>query len=88
MKNAFSLYTFLPSVFGGLCLGCTESHAKNITSLQMSNVFIPHWCNYSIEKFLIFSVHLVIYALKPVFTEQNGVQRKKILCTPPYTFVL
>jgi hypothetical protein len=58
MKNAFSLYTFLPSVFGGLCLGCTESHAKNITSPKKYIFNLPLLVFYVLEKSLSFCVHL------------------------------
>ena len=86
MKNAFSLYTFLPSVFGGLCLGCTESHVKNITFLQKYNFNLPSFCFYTLEKSLIFSVHLYTFCPQPLLPlGAIGVQRAFFLCTPLYT---
>jgi len=89
MKNAFSLYTFLPSVFGGLCLGCTESHAKNITSLEKYNFNLPSFCFYTLEKSLIFSVHLYTFCPQPLLPlGAIGVQRAFFLCTPLYTVLI
>ena len=89
MKNVFSLYTFLPNVFGGLCLWCTESHAKNITSLQKYIFNLPSFCFYTLEKSLIFSVHLYTFCPQPLMAlGAIGVQRAFFLCTPLYTAII
>lgn len=58
MKKRFSLYTFFLNVFGGLRLGCTESHAKNITFPKKYIFNLPLLLFYVLEKSLSFSVHL------------------------------
>jgi hypothetical protein len=89
MKNAFSLYTFLLSVFGGLCLGCTQSHAKNITSLEKYIFNLPLLLFYVLEKSLIFSVHLYTFCPQPLLQlGAIGVQRAFFLCTPLYTALI
>ena len=89
MKNAFSLYTFLPSVFGGLCLGCTESHAKNITFPKKYIFNSPLLLFYVLEKSLIFSVHLYTFCHQPLLRlGAIGVQRAFFLCTPLYTALI
>jgi hypothetical protein len=50
MKNRFSLYTFFLNVFAGLRLGCTESHAKNITSPEKNNFNFRFFLFYSLGK--------------------------------------
>ena len=86
MKNRFSLYTFFLNVFAGLRLGCTESHAKNITSLE--NYFFNFRFFYFTvwEKSLTFSVHLYTFCAQPLLPLASiGVQRAFFLCTPVYT---
>jgi hypothetical protein len=73
MKNAFSLYTFFLNVYAGLRLGCTESHAKNITSLE-NYFFNFHFFYFTVlEKSLTFSVHL--YTDKRCAQCQQGLSR-------------
>jgi hypothetical protein len=89
MKNAFSLYTFLPSVFGVLCLGCTESHVKNITFPKKYIFNLPPLLFYVLEKSLIFSVHLYTFCPQPLMAlGAIGVQRAFFLCTPLYTALI
>lgn len=89
MKNGFSLYTFLLSVFAGLCLGCTESHAKNITSLQKYIFNLPLMLFYVLEKSSVFSVHLYTFCPQPFMAlGAIGVQRAFFLCTPLYTALI
>ena len=89
MKNAFSLYTFLLSVYAGLCLGCTESHAKNITSPKKYNFNLSLLLFYVLEKSLIFSVHLYTFCPQPLLPlGAIGVQRAFFLCTPLYTALI
>jgi hypothetical protein len=83
MKNAFSLYTFFLNVFAGLRLGCTESHAKNITSLE--NIILNfHFFYFTVlEKSLTFSVHLYTFCPQPLLPlAAIGVQRAFFICTP------
>jgi len=86
MKNRFSLYTFFINVYAGLRLGCTESHAKNITSLE-NNILNFHFFYFTVlEKSLTFSVHLYTFCLPPFLSlAAIGVQRAFFLCTPLYT---
>jgi hypothetical protein len=86
MKNAFSLYTFFLNVYAGLRLGCTESHAKNITSLE-NYFFNFHFFYFTVlEKSLTFSVHLYTFCAQPLLPlAAIGVQRAFFLCTPLYT---
>lgn len=89
MKNGFSLYTFLLSVFAGLCLGCTESHAKNITFLQKYIFNLPLLLFYVLEKSSVFSVHLYTFCPQPLMAlGAIGVQRAFFLCTPLYTALI
>jgi hypothetical protein len=86
MKNAFSLYTSEPNVCKGLPKRCTESHAKNITSLE--NIILNFHFFYFIvlEKSLTFSVHLYTFCPQPLLPlAAIGVQRAFFLCTPLYT---
>jgi hypothetical protein len=66
MKNRFSLYTFFINVYAGLRLGCTESHAKNITSLENYFFNFHFFLFYSSRKVFDFQctpVHLLPSAL-------------------------
>lgn len=88
-KNAFSLYTFFSNVFGGSRLGCTESHAKNITFLEKYNFNLPLLLFYVLEKFSVFSVHLYTFCPQPLLPlAASGVQRAFFLCTPLYTSLI
>jgi hypothetical protein len=69
MKNRFSLYTFFINVFAGLRLGCTESHAKNITSLENYFFNFHFFLFYSLGKVFDFQctpVHLLRSALATI----------------------
>jgi len=86
MKNAFSLYTFFLNVFAGLRIGCTESHAKNITSLENNILNFSFFYFIVLEKSLTFSVHLYTFCPQPLLPlAAAGVQRAFLLCTPLYT---
>jgi hypothetical protein len=86
MKNRFSLYTFFINVFAGWRLGCTESHAKNITSPE-NYFFNFHFFYFTVwEKSLTFSVHLYTFCSQPLLPLASiGVQRAFFLCTPLFT---
>jgi hypothetical protein len=69
MKNRFSLYTFFLNVSAGLRLGCTESHAKNITSLENNILNFHFFLFYSSGKVFDFQctpVHLLLSALATI----------------------
>jgi len=58
MKNRFSLTTAQPNNTKALPKRWSERHVKNITSLEKYIFNLPHCCNYTLEKSLIFSDHL------------------------------
>ena len=85
MKNRFSLYTFFLNVFAGLRLGCTESHAKNITSLE--NIILNYHFFYFVvlEKSLTFSDHLTTFRLAPNDSATLEVVRELFFSDHPLT---
>jgi hypothetical protein len=85
MKNAFSLTTAQPNVYKALLKRWSERHVKNITFPKKYIFILPHCCNYTLEKSLIFSDHLTTFCIAPNDSKALEVVRELFFSDHPLT---